>query len=205
MTAKTAIVSKGVKRMFGLSLHGWENWMIGSLIFAGAAALVVGLSTWAVVRLQRIEIAQLEDDAAKARLETERIKSIVAWRVISPDIGSKMEEVLSKKPGSVNLRYTDGDPEALYLAIQFSNLLAKAKWQVAPGSLKLGNAIVFGISLPDSTGADAQTLRDALTTAQVPFSPNPMPNTGSSAAFNVSTISGAPTLMIGSRPPPQLP
>lgn len=191
--------------MFGLSLHAWENWMVGSLIFAGAAALVVGFSTWVVVRLQRVEIAALEDDAAKARLESERIKSVVAWRVIPSEVGAKMEDVLSKNPGSVNLRYTDGDPEALYFAVQFSNLLAKAKWRIAPGALKLGNAVIFGISLPDAAGTDAQTLRDAFGAAHIPFSLGPLQNTPGFASFSGQTIAGAPTLMIGSRPPPVFP
>jgi hypothetical protein len=59
--------------MLGLSLHGWENSMVVFLIIAGGFALLAGAATWAVVRLQRIEIAQSSDeldrykvDAAKA-------------------------------------------------------------------------------------------------------------------------------------------
>jgi hypothetical protein len=56
--APTANFSKRVRGMSGLSLHGWENWMVGSLIVAGFFALVAGVATWQVVRLQRIEIAE---------------------------------------------------------------------------------------------------------------------------------------------------
>jgi hypothetical protein len=55
--AETAVFSNKVRRMFGLSLHGWENWMIGSLIVAAAFALIAGFATWQVVRLQRLELA----------------------------------------------------------------------------------------------------------------------------------------------------
>jgi hypothetical protein len=143
--------------------------------------------------------AQLEKDAANARLETERLKQTVAWRTIPPQVATTLENALAAKPGSVNLRYTDGDPESLYLAIQFSQIFTKAKWQVAPGSLKL-NAIVFGIFLPDIAG-DGQSLRAAFSAANIAFTTEPLPASGSSVSFNVATITGAPMLLIGSKPP----
>jgi hypothetical protein len=146
-----------------------------------------------------LRAAELEKDAANARLETEKIKEVVAWRTIQPESASELEKVLAAKPGAVNLRYMDGDPEALFLAIQISQILTKAHWQVAPGAVKPSNAIVFGIDLPDATGADAQALREAFTAAKVPFSPNALPTAGIS--FSVSTIANAPTLMVGSRAP----
>src|ERR1700730_17440080 len=65
-----------------------------------------------------VRAAELEKEAANAKLETERLKATVAWRSISPEIAASLEKILSETPGSVNLRYTDGDPEALFLAIQ---------------------------------------------------------------------------------------
>jgi hypothetical protein len=147
--------------------------------------------------------AKLENNAAAAKLETEKLKLVVAWRIIQPEAAAKLEKLLSGKPGSVNLRYTDGDPEALYLAIQISQILGNAKWQVAPGAEKFANAIQFGIALPDSAGADAQTLRFAFEAAKIPFSTGSLPHEGIS--FSVSTIAGAPTLMIGSRMPVHIP
>ncbi len=147
-----------------------------------------------------LRAAELEKEAANARLETEKIKGIVEWRTIKPEIASEIEKMLAAKPGSVNLRWTDGDPEALFLAIQFSHILPRAHWQVAGGSLKPANAIVFGIGLPDASGPDAQTLRTVFSTAGIPFSPNPVPE---GPSFSVSTILDAPMLMIGSRPPPR--
>lgn len=149
-----------------------------------------------------LRAAELEKEAANAQLETEKIKAVVAWRTIPSTNSSDLEKALAVKPGAVNLRYTDGDPEALFLAIQFSQILAKANWNVAPGAIKPANAIVFGISLPDATGIDAQTLREAFSAAKVEFSPNPVPP---GLGFSSITIPGAPMLMIGSRVPPQLP
>ncbi len=142
--------------------------------------------------------AELEKEAANARLETERIKEVVAWRVMSSESATELEKVLAAKPGSVNLRYMDGDPEALFLAIQISQILSKAHWKVAPGAIKPENSIVFGIGLPDSSSADAQTLRSAFSAAKVPFSTNALPP---AIGFSISKIDGAPTLMIGSKKP----
>jgi hypothetical protein len=147
--------------------------------------------------------AKLEKEAADAKLETEKLKQAVAWRTISQEAASQMEKILSAKPGSVNLRYTDGDPEALFLASQFSQILGnKAKWKIAPGAVKFANAMQFGIALPDADSTSANALREALSAAKIEYSTNPLPPTG--AAFSISTIPGAPTLMIGSRRPPAL-
>ncbi len=239
-TIPTASFSNRVKRVLGLSLHEWENAMVVFLIAAGLFALLAGAATWAVVRLQRIELAasqreldrykteaglkieearregieadktagnamlraaELEKEAASARLETEKLKAAVTWRTISSQTAAKLERSLAAHPGSVNLRYTDGDPEALFLAIQFSKILSNAHWRVAPGASKPGNAILFGIILPDGNGADAEALRNAFTEAEIPFSPNPLPQTGLQLEFAVTTIPGAPMLMVGSRIP----
>ncbi len=143
--------------------------------------------------------AELEKDAANARLETERLKESVAWRTLPQESALILEKVLASKPGSVNLRYMDGDPEALFLAIQISQLLAKSSWQTAPGAVKPSNAIVFGISIPDNSSPDAKTLRDAFSKAKIQFSTNELPPNG--VSFSISTIQGAPTLMVGSKIP----
>jgi hypothetical protein len=121
----------------------------------------------------------------------------VKWRSI-PD-GTAFERTLAAQPGAVNLRWQDGDPEALFLAIQISQILQQAGWQVAPGSFKPANSILFGVVLPPVAGVDADTLRDALKAARIPFSSVPVSSDG--ASFNVSTINGAPFLMVGSRMP----
>jgi hypothetical protein len=232
------IFSKRVRRMLGLGLNSWNTVIVVFLSVGAVAAVIVVVSTFAVIRLQTAEAkdasdafelyklgvasqvadakkegidagktagnalvraAELEKEAANARLETEKLKSAVAWRVIQPTDASNLETALATKPGSVNLRYNDGDPEALYLAIQISQILIKARWQVATGAWKPSNAIVFGINLPDDSGVDAQTLRRALLAAKIPFSIT-VPSSGG-VGFSISTIAGAPTLMVGSKLP----
>jgi len=142
--------------------------------------------------------AALEKEAATARLEQERLKASLAWRVLPPAQAAALEQRLASHPGSVNLWYTDGDPEALYLAIQFSKILENAKWKVLPAGANL-SGIVFGIAAPDTTGADASALRAALHGAGIPFSTDPLPPVG--FTIGATKGSGVPTLMIGSRPP----
>jgi hypothetical protein len=217
---ETATLSQGVRRMLGLSLDSWNGVMVASLAIAALAALIVGFSTFAIIRLQKAEAkdardafekyklgvvektAELESDAANAGLETEKIKEVVAWRVVSPENALELEKALAAKPGSVNLRWMDSDPEALFFAIQISHVLAKAHWKIASGAVKPPNTIVFGIALPDEDGDDAETLRRAFSSAKIQFSTRQVPE---GLGFSISTIAGAPTLMIGSRTPPELP
>jgi hypothetical protein len=54
--------------MLGWPLHIWENVMVGSLLAAAVSAAIVCVATYAVVSLQRQEIA-----ASKAEFEHYRI------------------------------------------------------------------------------------------------------------------------------------
>jgi hypothetical protein len=57
-----------------LSLHGWEDVMRVSLALAAKVAVIVGLSTWFVVQLQREEIRLSNERIVAAELETERVR-----------------------------------------------------------------------------------------------------------------------------------
>jgi hypothetical protein len=196
--------------LWGSALEYWDSWGLWLMIAGGALgffALAASLSSsfilWKVAGRAQTELqsktSSLDAESAKSRLETEKLKAVVAWRTISTAQNIELEKVLSEGHGSVNLRWTDGDPEALFLAIQISQVLQKAKWQVAAGSFKPANRILFGLILPPDAGKDADTLRQAFSAAHLSFSSVPVPQDG--ASFNVSTIAGAPILMIGSRLP----
>lgn len=240
--------------MWALSLDSWNSVLLGFLAVAALAASIVGIATYATIKLSKEEAetaksdletykvsakrdadvaigkaqaeAEVKINAAReeartqnkilenatatankaaddAKLQTEKIKQVVAWRTLSPTNATQLTRVLSEHPGSVNLRYTNGDPESLFFAIQLSKALSEAKWQVAAGS-ENSNSIIFGLILPSADTTDMGVLKSALSAAMIPFSTEPPPNTGSSASFNVSTIPGAPTLMVGSRFPPIL-
>jgi hypothetical protein len=196
----------------------FANWVLLTSLVAGVLATFFIVKTadvkeqhWDKARDEsKEEIAKanerarsLEKETAQARLETENLKARVSWRTIPPDSAATLERVLASSPGVVNLRYTDGDAEAMYLAIQISNVFAKAKWRVAPGSLKSANTLHVGISLPNSEGESAQVLRRAFSIAGIPFSENAVTEDG--VSFNIVEIPGAPILMVGIKPPPPIP
>jgi hypothetical protein len=64
-----AIVSRRVRRMLGLSLHGWEDFMIAALAGVAFFGVLVGVATWAVVTLQRAEIAASKDEFERYKLD----------------------------------------------------------------------------------------------------------------------------------------
>lgn len=126
---------------FGLSLHGWENWMVGSLVVAGAFALIAGLSTWAVVRLQRIEIAESKEDfdrykleaiarIKEAELKTEQLRKELGPRHLQRDVFLK---TIAESPKSkVEIMYLMDDPECFDLTQQIWRGLEDAAWPVVP-------------------------------------------------------------------------
>jgi hypothetical protein len=64
--------------MLGLSLHDWETVMLAALAVAGIAAVVVGVSTYCVVQLQRQESAASKKELAQLSTEAEQLKGETA-------------------------------------------------------------------------------------------------------------------------------
>jgi hypothetical protein len=156
---------------------------------------------------RQLEVAQLKNDADTARLQTEQLKQIVAWRSLSNETAAKLLSELSKKTGAVNVLYTDSDPEALFFAGQFRRALISAGWASFFFAYK-SSSIVIGIAIPGDDSGDTKALREAFSAAGVPFSVE-MLNTGAAAISSgdaVLTSFSQPMppgvkLFIGSRPP----
>ena len=217
--------------LWGHPVAFWDMWGVRAMLMGtslGFLALVVSLFSsfvlWRVAGVAQSELetktaslgvqietqrrltaeasaraAALEKEAATVRLEQEKLKASLAWRTLPPNSATLLEQALRRQPGAVNLRWNDGDPEALYLAIQLAHILAKAGWRVAPGSVKPNNTLIFDIVIdPTGNPAQASGLTAAMQAAGVPF------ETGTvriGSGFNISTINGAPVLMVGSRRP----
>jgi hypothetical protein len=93
---QTMTHSESRRVIWGLSLHGWEEMMRWSLAAAGIAALIVGVSTYFVVTLQREEIAASRNeferykiDAAK-EVQSVRSDSDTKIRVASEQAGAEI-------------------------------------------------------------------------------------------------------------------
>jgi hypothetical protein len=206
------VLDVSLERANQLYTWGWRLSVFGALItMLGVASLWLGTrirdldseSKLAALNLEagqaRERAGKLEDRAARVERESADIQARLAWRTLAPEAAEKLKSALGDHPSAVNIRYTDGDPEALFLAIQFSRVLADAHWQVAPGALKFQNALVFQIRIPGPETPQCKYLRDAFTAAGIPFLTEELPPMG--AAFSISQIADAPILMIGSKPP----
>ncbi|MBM3731902.1 MAG: hypothetical protein FJW24_00300 [Acidimicrobiia bacterium] len=60
--------SKRVSRMLGLDLDSWNDVMVASLAIGAAAAVVVLMATFAVIRLQKAESAAAKDEFERYKL-----------------------------------------------------------------------------------------------------------------------------------------
>jgi hypothetical protein len=108
----TTIFSKEVRRMLGLSLHGWENVMVVALIIAGFFALIAGAATWAVVRLQRAELTESQNELDKYKLT---VKGQVA--------DAKKEGLeAGKAAGEANIRASEAKERAAKAELELAKM-----------------------------------------------------------------------------------
>jgi hypothetical protein len=149
--APTAIRSNKVRGMLGLSLHGWENAMVVSLIIAGLFALVAGAATWAVVRLQRIEIASSKDEFERYKIEvgkqTDQLKKDTAVataraleaqlalekfkapRTLTPEQRGRIVDKLKQFSGTeYDITISEFDPEIQNFVFTLELVLSTAGW-----------------------------------------------------------------------------
>jgi hypothetical protein len=87
----------GVKGLFGVGLHGWEQLMLWSLGFAALAAVAVVVTTTVVVTLQKSENEESRAELEKFKLEaSERIASANAAGDIAKAEAAKANLALEK-------------------------------------------------------------------------------------------------------------
>jgi F0F1-type ATP synthase epsilon subunit len=112
MSISKTTVSRGVRRVWGLELHGWEQLMLVSLGFAALAAVFVTITTGAVVRLQKIE-------AAQATAELDRYKAEAA-----AEVGKAHERIaeLSTQAESLKLGTAEANARALEAQLALEKL-----------------------------------------------------------------------------------
>jgi cell division protein FtsB len=155
-----AAFSKEVKRMLGLSLHGWENTMVVFLIIAGFFALIAGTATWIVVLLQRQEAI-----AANERIEALRAANLALEAQISPrDLNVEQRKAVSEalkdfSGRTVTVQSFTMDSEAMRLGYEIMLALDGAGIQFFDnrGSVMIaGPALRFGIEISNPGTEDGQ-------------------------------------------------
>lgn len=148
------------------------------------------------------ENKKLEKATADANERAAEIMKATAWRQFQPDQIEKLEDSLSKNPSKILLAWIANDAESLSLAVQFSKILEKARWQVEVSAKTFSTQLIWGIVIPPSPGASdaTQLLRNAFVGANVPFSKDELPQENMSYG-----ISSAPpdfaTILFGSKKP----
>jgi hypothetical protein len=118
---ENTIRSKGVRRMLGLSLPDWESVMLASLAFAAIAAGAVGVSTYAVVQLQRHEAAE-----AKAALEENKLKA-------ARDIEAAKESAATANEGAAKANERAAEANRIAEGERLARMKIEAR--IAPRSL----------------------------------------------------------------------
>jgi hypothetical protein len=223
--SEDATFSTRVRRMLGVSLHGWENLMVGSLAFAALVAAVVGVSTWAVVKLQRAEIVASQQEFAAYKLETgkkiseansvaeiakqkaeserlERIKleAQFAWRRITDEQQASIIAELSKHSDqSVFVVWISGDPEATLLSWQLISIFQKAYWRAGGEGRVYPNSILSNVVLD---GHNAGLLEPLLAKAGLKPSIGPFPPFAGITVPNdtgVTERNASVSVLVGSR------
>jgi hypothetical protein len=202
--------------LLGHSASWWDAAMLMSLgVAAFVAFIVAGATAGSVVANKRENAAAkeeldrykseagertaaLENAAAQARLETEKLRAQLAWRTVSPHTVKALEAELSLHPGAVNVEYVSGDPEANNLAIQIANIFGAAKWQVGMLGVTFNSTAVFGLWVPDPPSKDTPAIRTAFSKYQLGFASNALPTGGMSFG---GTVDGGAVVFVGSKKP----
>jgi hypothetical protein len=135
-TEKTA-VSKRVRRMFGLDLDAWNAVMVSFLGIAAVAAVVVGVSTAIIIKLQKQaelesseRIAKLVTEGDLARKETAQAKLELQQLRFprSLDFEEFKDELKGVPKGSFEILYDPASADANSLAFTISVSLRQAGW-----------------------------------------------------------------------------
>lgn len=176
MTANDA-PSQKVRRMAGLSLHGWENVMLASLALAAVFAALVGVATYCVVQLQRAEIAEAKEESERYKLDVERKISEADARAAE----AKLELAKFKEPRSISAAQAEtmsremlpfsgttfefasaNESEPLSVVDAVENALIKAGWVVRGTSniIFISRANRTSVALAAETGVSVQSFSE---------------------------------------------
>lgn len=181
--------SEKVKMIWGFSLQGWEDIMRVSLALIGIFGLIVGVSTWFVVKLQREEIRQSNERIAANEVIAGRLKSenlilqkeliatqhALADRHIWPDASAAMQKALAKFSGTATrlFVYPASSSDTFSLGLMIWGILSGAGWKAVAWDMHAalpipGISILYREGTPNAKEA-ADALAASLSEAKIPF------------------------------------
>ena len=112
----------------------------------------------------RERAAGLEKDAAQAKLDQERLRQQVRWRVLTTNEKGRLIQDLSELRSPVTVNWTSGDAESAAYAVQFAEILRAAGVPVTDVAALFGGNPAYGISVA-GTEEEASPLIHALNLA----------------------------------------
>lgn len=149
--------------------------------------------------------AKLEIEAAAANERTAEIMKATAWRGFTPSEIASLEASLSAHPGKIVIGWILGDAESLSLATQFANILRRAnpQWTFMSDAKAYETALVFGIYIPASPGADdvVNTLRNAFKSADIEFKTQDLPKSTGMGFGDPGSKENLALIFFGSKEP----
>lgn len=136
-----ATKSKGRRVIWGLSLHGWEEVMRGSLAVVGVFGLLVGLATFFVVTLTREEAAESKRQLEEYKVEASKeVAAAVAIGETAKADAAKANEGASE----ANARAADLDKKAEELRaanLALEALIQPRRWNRPEEAKAFGEAL----------------------------------------------------------------
>jgi hypothetical protein len=189
----TTTLSKRVKMIWGLSLHGWEDVMRGSLAAVGVFGLIVGIATWYVVKLQRVEIEASSKEIEELRSANLALEKQISPRRLSAGQQEAIAAALTKFAGrAVDVASYGQEPESWGLAQQILNSLklAKIKFSDSSSTILIIGGFITGIKVE---GTDAELVA-AIVVA--------LAENGAPADFQLHNSTGSPMGALAKNPPP---
>jgi hypothetical protein len=229
--------AKGSQSMlWGFDLATWEAWGV-RLMFVGAGLGVLGLGAalassfvlwWAsgtaqealresqdklalAMKTAEIEIARAKEETAKARLEQEKLKAVVQWRLLSQVQGEALVNSLVKAHGTVTIAYVQNEPEAMWFGMVIERMFGAAnqhiqgaKWKLSLQPRMYSDRIIFGVAIFGKEGNALKAVKDGFKAAQVPFNEDAVPTPVLQIGAMTTTMAEPNTdvvIMVGSRRP----
>lgn len=184
----------------------WANWLLlGSLVVGVIASYAIVQSGKIRDQQSKLDLAdaksatananeraaQLEKEAALAKLETERLKQAAAWRQLTPEQHLELiRQLKGKISGKVWVEVVDTDPEAVNFHQSIWETLKAAEIDVQWFS---GWERAVGLQLTNSSSSEGKILKDAFSSVGISLEERSEPGL-KSAGSDIEII-------VGSRPP----
>lgn len=116
---------------------------------------------------ERVELARR--DAALARLETEKLKSTLQWRILDTETKARLRTALQASSNKhIHIALVFGDPESIWLGQQFAAEFASAGWSLTAQAVPLTDTIATGISIPREPHEYNDELRGIFSSVGIP-------------------------------------